>query len=162
MDQNNLTASVSTADAADGGSITIAHGGGSNTPLIIGDATTNGTAAALTTGSETISPTFEVPIGNDGIYTQGNITIITTPGETATTETPTTETPTTETPIAPMIISLAMMEMINSLVAPAMIILKEMLVMTLFLEKVGAIASWEGMGAIGYWVIRATIIYWVI
>jgi CHAT domain-containing protein len=99
VDQNNLTASISTAGTTSGGSISIRHAGGSETPFIVGNAATNGTAAALTTGSETISSTFEVPIGDDGIYTQGNIKITTTiDSETPTEETP-IETPIEETPI---------------------------------------------------------------
>ncbi|MBD2542470.1 CHAT domain-containing protein [Planktothricoides raciborskii] len=112
VDQNNRTASISTAGTVSGGSISIRHAGGSETPFIVGNATTNGTAAALTTGSETISPTFEVPVDDDGIYTQGNITIITTsnpvseppeediavPIDSETTEETPTEETTVETP----------------------------------------------------------------
>ncbi|MEQ8382145.1 MAG: CHAT domain-containing protein [Coleofasciculus sp. A1-SPW-01] len=68
-DQNGTNASISTAGGEDGGSVTIRHGGGSqNTPFVVGDATTNGTAAAITTGTDnTIAPVQSFP----GSYTQG-------------------------------------------------------------------------------------------
>jgi filamentous hemagglutinin family protein len=60
-DQNNISASISTAGGAGGGAITIRHGGGlANTPFVVGDATTNGTAGAITTrASNSILP-FQV------------------------------------------------------------------------------------------------------
>jgi len=68
-DQNGTNASISTAGGEEGGSVIIRHGGGSqNTPFVVGDATTNGTAAAITTGTNnTIAPVQSFP----GSYTQG-------------------------------------------------------------------------------------------
>ncbi|HIK12081.1 MAG TPA: CHAT domain-containing protein [Oscillatoriaceae cyanobacterium M33_DOE_052] len=74
---NNVEASISSASGAStGGSIIIRHQGSVTTPFIIGDATTLGTAAAITSGSETIAPSFQVAVPPD-TYNQGNITIIT-------------------------------------------------------------------------------------
>ncbi len=62
-DQNNFNASISTAGKVDGGSIIITHGGDGVTPFIVGDATANGTAGAITRGNtasvQTILPTQE-------------------------------------------------------------------------------------------------------
>ncbi|HBY75645.1 MAG TPA: hemagglutination [Cyanobacteria bacterium UBA11148] len=68
-DQNGINASISTAGGQGGGPVTIRHGGGSqNTPFVVGDATTNGTAGAITTGeNNTIAPVQSFP----GSYTQG-------------------------------------------------------------------------------------------
>lgn len=49
--------SISTAGSAAGGQILIRHAGNTITPFSVGDASTNGTSAAITTGPETISPT---------------------------------------------------------------------------------------------------------
>ncbi|AFY80402.1 CHAT domain-containing protein [Oscillatoria acuminata] len=101
--QNGVNASISSAESGDsGGDIRIEHSGGTTTPFIIGDATVNGTAGAITTGSTTISPNFSVPVPPSE-YIQGNITIVTQspngtptdPGE----ETPTD--PGEETPTDP-------------------------------------------------------------
>ncbi|MEQ9625287.1 two-partner secretion domain-containing protein, partial [Coleofasciculus chthonoplastes] len=58
---NGTTASISTGGVTAGGTITIRHGGAGVTPFIVGDASTNGTAEAITTGNtlpeQTISPT---------------------------------------------------------------------------------------------------------
>ncbi|MBD2103989.1 CHAT domain-containing protein [Leptolyngbya sp. FACHB-261] len=74
-DQNGIAASISTAGGTGSGAITIQHGGGANsTPFIVGNATTNGTAGAITSGAaNTIAPTqsFLDP------FTQGNIQIVT-------------------------------------------------------------------------------------
>jgi filamentous hemagglutinin family protein len=81
-DQNGVLASLSTAGGAGSGEITIRHGGGFvGTPFDVGDATINGTAGAITSGSgNTISPFRSFP----GPYTQGNIQIITpAPAQTA-------------------------------------------------------------------------------
>ncbi|WP_052128411.1 CHAT domain-containing protein [Neosynechococcus sphagnicola] len=58
LDQNGILASISTAGKSGGGVIALtAQGGGINLPFVMGDATVNGTAAALTTGvNNTISP----------------------------------------------------------------------------------------------------------
>jgi probable HAF family extracellular repeat protein len=57
---NGTTASISTSGAIAGGAIVIRHGGAGVTPFKVGDAGTNGTAAAITTGNllpvQTISP----------------------------------------------------------------------------------------------------------
>lgn len=59
VDQNGLSASISTAGTTQGGAIVIRHGGGaSGTPFVVGDSRGNGTEAAITTGtSNTIQPT---------------------------------------------------------------------------------------------------------
>ncbi|WP_199245240.1 CHAT domain-containing protein [[Phormidium] sp. ETS-05] len=76
-DRNGISASIATTtDASTGGGINIRHGGGTTTPFIIGDATTNGTAAAITSGVETVAPSFPVPVP-PGVFNRSNITIIT-------------------------------------------------------------------------------------
>lgn len=74
-DQNGINASISTAGGQGGGDITIRHGGGLlGTAFEIGNATTNGTAGAITTGnSNRIEPTQSFL----GPYIQGNIQILT-------------------------------------------------------------------------------------
>ncbi|MBD2513830.1 CHAT domain-containing protein [Nostoc sp. FACHB-973] len=65
---------MSTSGATGSGAVTIRHGGNGNTPFVVGDATSNGTAAAITSSSSnTISPSQSFP----GNYTQGNIQLIT-------------------------------------------------------------------------------------
>ncbi len=100
-DDNSV--SISSAETGDrGGEIRIQHRGGTTTPFTIGDATVNGTAGAITTGSITISPTFTVPVP-PSIYIEGNITIITQSSDGTPTE-PGNETPTepgNETPTEP-------------------------------------------------------------
>ena len=78
MDQNGDLASLSTA-ADSGGDITITHGGGQNgIPLEVGDAAANGTAAAITSGNFTISPTQSfIANFNLGGTDPGNIDLIT-------------------------------------------------------------------------------------
>ncbi|WP_199247760.1 hypothetical protein [[Phormidium] sp. ETS-05] len=71
---NGIDASISSASGSSGGSITIRHNGRTTTPFIVGDATTLGTAGAITSGSETINPQFTVPVPPN-TYNQGNITI---------------------------------------------------------------------------------------
>jgi filamentous hemagglutinin family protein len=78
VDPNDNTPSISSVNSQIDGAITIEHGGG-ETPFIIGDATTNGTARSITSSSAQITPQFEVPRTTDGVFTQGNITIRTTP-----------------------------------------------------------------------------------
>lgn len=53
-DQNNVRSSISTAGRTGGGSILIQRGGNPNIPFLVGSATQNGTAEAVTTGSDTI------------------------------------------------------------------------------------------------------------
>ncbi|HIK13204.1 MAG TPA: CHAT domain-containing protein [Oscillatoriaceae cyanobacterium M33_DOE_052] len=89
---NGIDASISSAAGSSGGSISIRHNGSTNTTFIVGDATTLGTAGAITTGSETINPRFVVPVPPD-TYNQGNITIITTAPETPVEEPPPANTP---------------------------------------------------------------------
>lgn len=76
---NNSNTSISTIGTGQSGSIFIRHQGGETTPFIVGSDTINGTVGAISTGIETLSPFFEVPVSEDGIFTQGNITIQTTP-----------------------------------------------------------------------------------
>ncbi|MEG4344103.1 CHAT domain-containing protein [Microcoleus sp. A003_D6] len=75
-DSNGINVSISSANGTSGGAITIRHAGSTTTPFIVGDATTNGTTGAITSGSETISPQFAVPVP-PSTYTQGNIAIVT-------------------------------------------------------------------------------------
>ena len=76
---NGTTASISTSGVTAGGTIIIRHGGRGVTPFKVGDAGTNGTAGAITTGNflpeQTISPT------NEFLYThtQDGIQIISVP-----------------------------------------------------------------------------------
>jgi len=61
-DQNGVTASISTAGTTEGGIINIEHDGGiNNIPFVVGDATENGTAGAITTGDTIISPQQSFP-----------------------------------------------------------------------------------------------------
>ncbi|HLO50686.1 MAG TPA: filamentous hemagglutinin N-terminal domain-containing protein, partial [Kamptonema sp.] len=77
-DINGIIASISTAGGTGGGAITIRHGGGTVTPFIVGDATTNGTKGAIASGANNaIATTLTVPVP-PATYTQGNINIITT------------------------------------------------------------------------------------
>ncbi len=72
-DQNGLTASLSSAGATGDGSVTIRHGGGIVTPFTVGDASLNGTTAAISTGAgNSILPTRSFL----GSYIQGNIQIL--------------------------------------------------------------------------------------
>ncbi len=76
---DGVNASISSTNGEDSGSILIQHGGGSETLFIVGNSSTNGTADAIFTGSQNISPQLTIPVPSDGIFTQGNITIRTTP-----------------------------------------------------------------------------------
>ncbi|MBD1893965.1 CHAT domain-containing protein [Coleofasciculus sp. FACHB-129] len=74
LDQDGISASISTSGGIGGGAIAIQHGGGNNlVPFLVGNPTTNGTAGALNNGQFTIS-TFQSFPGPD---TQGNIQLIT-------------------------------------------------------------------------------------
>ncbi|MEW6494956.1 MAG: CHAT domain-containing protein, partial [Cyanobacteriota bacterium] len=79
---NGTTASITTSGVTGGGSIIIRHGGLGITPFIVGDASTNGTAGAITTGNafpvQTISPNQEF----FNTHTQERIQIISVPGQT--------------------------------------------------------------------------------
>jgi len=68
-------ASISTIGGSNGGAITIRHGGNGEIPFEVGDATTNGTAAAITSGNFTIAPEQSFLF----THTEGNIQIISTP-----------------------------------------------------------------------------------
>jgi hypothetical protein len=68
VDQNGVTASLSSTGSQGGGTITIRNGGGT-TPFIVGDASENGTQGAITSGEHTISPTQSYLFNS----TQGNI-----------------------------------------------------------------------------------------
>ncbi|MEQ8381586.1 MAG: CHAT domain-containing protein [Coleofasciculus sp. A1-SPW-01] len=72
IDQNGISASISTAGGLGGDSITLRHGGNGFTPFIVGDGTTNGTRGTITSGDFTIAPTQSF------LFTQkvGNIQII--------------------------------------------------------------------------------------
>ncbi len=73
-DQNGIITSISTAGGIAGGDIIIRHGGGfRGTPFDVGDGTTNGTSAAISSGEFTIFPFESFP----GSFTLGNIQIIT-------------------------------------------------------------------------------------
>ncbi|MEW6494458.1 MAG: glycosyltransferase, partial [Cyanobacteriota bacterium] len=74
-DQNGINASLSTAGGTGSGDIVIRHDGGARgIPFDVGNASTNGTAGAITTGlSNSILPLQSFP----GSYTQGNIQLIT-------------------------------------------------------------------------------------
>jgi filamentous hemagglutinin family protein len=76
---NNSNISISSIGNGQSGNIKIQHQGGEITPFIIGNGNINGTVGSISTGVETLSPFFEVPVPEDGIFTQGNITIQTTP-----------------------------------------------------------------------------------
>lgn len=73
---NGTTTSISTSGAIAGGPVIIRHGGAGITPFTVGDARTNGTAGAITTGNvfplQTISPQVSYPF----THTQGGIQII--------------------------------------------------------------------------------------
>ena len=71
-DRNSLATSISTAGGNAGGNITIRHGGGGFIPFKVGDATTNGTKGAITSGDFTIAPVQSFPFTTK----QGNIQII--------------------------------------------------------------------------------------
>ena len=76
INNNGIDASISSSYDGGGGTITIRHKGSTNTPFTVGDATTLGTAGAITSGTATISPQRVVPVPPD-TYNEGNITIIT-------------------------------------------------------------------------------------
>jgi len=71
-DSNGLLTSISTAGGLGGGDITIRHGGNGVIPFDVGNAITNGTAAAISSGDFTIAPFQSFPF----THTLGNIRII--------------------------------------------------------------------------------------
>ena len=76
LNLNGTTASISTSGVSGGGAIVIRHGGKGVTPFTVGDARTNGTAGAITTGNflaeQTISPVASFPY----THTQDGIQIL--------------------------------------------------------------------------------------
>lgn len=76
IDKNGTEASISTAGGNGGGTITIRHGGQGLIPFQVGDASTNGTAGAITSGNFTIAPVQSFPF----THTEGNIQIISVDG----------------------------------------------------------------------------------
>lgn len=72
---NSQGASILSAGGAGGGDITIRHGGNGETPFIVGDGTTNGTAGTITSGDFAISTPPDQSFR--GSVTVGNIDIIT-------------------------------------------------------------------------------------
>lgn len=71
-DRNGILASISSAGGLGGGEITIQHGGNGIIPFSVGDASLNGTAAAITSGDFTIEPLRIFPF----THVEGNIQII--------------------------------------------------------------------------------------
>jgi filamentous hemagglutinin family protein len=69
---NGDSVSISTMGGISGGNITIGHGGRGIIPFDVGDATVNGTAGKLTSGTFHIAPVASFPF----THTQGNIQII--------------------------------------------------------------------------------------
>jgi filamentous hemagglutinin family protein len=73
----NTSVCSSGRTGAANGAITIRHGGGTTTPFIVGDSTTNGTTGAIDAGAgNIINPIFSVPVP-PSTYTQGIVNIIT-------------------------------------------------------------------------------------
>ncbi|MEQ9481176.1 CHAT domain-containing protein [Coleofasciculus sp. F4-SAH-05] len=70
--RNNIQTSLSTAGDNGGGAITIRHGGNGEMPFIVGDATTNGTVGAISSGEFTINPEESFLF----THTEGNLQII--------------------------------------------------------------------------------------
>lgn len=75
VDRNGIAASISTAGGQGGGAITIRHGGQGQIPFSINNATQNGTAGAITSGTSSIRPPQSF------LFTtiEGNIQIISVP-----------------------------------------------------------------------------------
>lgn len=69
---NGDSVSISTIGGSKGGDITIRHGGRGIIPFDVGNATVNGTAGTLTTGTFQIAPVASFPF----THTEGNIRII--------------------------------------------------------------------------------------
>ncbi|MBT9315889.1 CHAT domain-containing protein [Leptothoe spongobia] len=97
LDPEELSATIVTDGFASDGTITITHGGGNRIPFDIGDATVNGTAGSLTTGTTTLED------GNPnepflGSFDAGDIQIITT-DDPPVVEPPVVEPPVVEPPV---------------------------------------------------------------
>jgi CHAT domain-containing protein len=96
-DQNGQVASISTAGGGGSGNVSLSHDGGSqNTPFVVGDPATNGSAGVITTGADNI-----IPLGSSfpGPLEQGNIRVITAEPETPVEEPPVEEPPVEEPPV---------------------------------------------------------------
>ncbi|MBD1930619.1 MULTISPECIES: CHAT domain-containing protein [Cyanophyceae] len=77
-DQNAIAASISTVGGLNGNQVTIQHGGGAKgIPFVVGDATVNGTAGAITTGTRLVDNAIAPQRSFASSFTQGNIQIIT-------------------------------------------------------------------------------------
>ncbi|MBD2056264.1 CHAT domain-containing protein [Oculatella sp. FACHB-28] len=75
VEGNSEGVSILSSGGAGGGDITIRHGGNGETPFIVGDGTTNGTAGTITSGDSAISSPPNRSFR--GSVTVGNIRIIT-------------------------------------------------------------------------------------
>lgn len=75
VEGNSEGVSILSSGGAGGGDITIEHGGNGETPFIVGDGTTNGTAGTITSGDSAISSPPDQSFR--GSVTVGNIDIIT-------------------------------------------------------------------------------------
>jgi hypothetical protein len=74
IDPNGTDASISTAGLTGGGDILIRHDGGlQGIPFVVGNAPTNGTAGAITSGDFAIAPPQSFPSS----FTLGNVQIVT-------------------------------------------------------------------------------------
>ena len=96
-DSNGVAASISSAGGQGGGAIIIQHNGGlRDIPFDVGDATTNGTTGAITTGTGadgTISPPQSFPSS----FAQGDIQILTQNPQ----QPPLSQKPPTQLPVSP-------------------------------------------------------------
>jgi len=83
IDQNGISASISTAGGLGGNFITLRHGGNGVIPFIVGDETMNGTRGTITSGDFSISPTqsflFTHQVGNIQIISVDSPPISTNP-----------------------------------------------------------------------------------
>ena len=97
--RNEIETSLSTAGGNGGGAITIRHGGNGEIPFIVGDATTNGTVGAISSGDFTINS------GESFLFThtEGNLQIISVdPPENPLPENPSPENPSLNPEINPV------------------------------------------------------------
>ncbi|MEQ8974484.1 MAG: CHAT domain-containing protein [Coleofasciculus sp. C1-SOL-03] len=85
-DKNDVEVSISTTGGNDGGEIIIRHGGNGEIPFIIGDASNNGTAATITSGNFSITPSQSFLF----THTEGNIQIISVNSPSTPADSPTT------------------------------------------------------------------------
>ena len=73
---NGTDASIATSGQLGSGAITVRHGGGDFTPFTVGDASLNGTQAAIAAGADNILQPQQTLLGS---FSQGNIQIATAP-----------------------------------------------------------------------------------